>query len=273
MNHSPHRLGRQQRQSGISLITVLVLLLLSLMAVMGAFRVANLNEALLGNSTDYSRTYAAAEALLNDAELDIRGRRPPFTTIQADGIYGFPCRSDTAGSNTTKTGYVGCRNLAGGDPWFPEGGSDFENVDLIVAANTDTYFAATRRCLKGICIPLNSTDLANIENNLTAMASLGATYGQYTRANTYDTSPGVSGNPILIANPARAWYWVEVFRYQKAVCGTIGACGATPNEPDGLRPYVFRITAVAQGLKVDASGNPTTRVVLKSVFVPSIDPK
>ena len=121
---------------------------------------------------------------------------------------------------------------------------------------------------------LDATQLreTNIENNLAQMTPLGATYGQFTRANAYDVAPGVSGNPILIAAPARAWYWIEVFRYQKTICGTIGACRSNVNAPDALQPYVFRITAIAQGLKLDTNGNPTTRVVLKSIFVPSIDP-
>jgi type IV pilus assembly protein PilX len=282
--YQPRMLCRARRQRGVSLIAVLALLLLSLMAVMGAIRVSNLNESLLGSSTDYNRTYAAAEAMMNDAEMDIRGRRPPFTTIQADGNYGMPCRSNSATGTVTTACYLGCRQLSGPlasacavpvasiNPFIPEGGVDFDEVDRRVAANTNANFAATRRCMEGICIPLNTTDLANIENNLAQMTPLGATYGQFTRANAYDAAPGVLGNPILTANPARAWYWIEVFRYQKTICGSIGTCTSNVNAPDALQPYVFRITAIAQGLKLDTSGNPTTRVVLKSIFVPSIDP-
>jgi len=287
MNDPQSRLIRcPSRQSGVTLIAVLALLLMSLVAVMGAIRVANLNESLLSSSADYNRTYAAAEAMMNDAEMDIRGRRPPFTTRQADGSYGFPCRSSSATGTTTSPCFLGCRQIydpilsacavpvPSTKPFIPEGGPDFDEVDRRVAANTNAKFSATRRCMEGICIPLNTTDLANIENNLADMSPLGATYGQFTRANTaYDTAPGVSGNPILTANPSRAWYWIEVFRYQKGICGSIGNCTSNINAPDALQPYIFRITVVAQGLKPDTSGNPTTRIVLKSVFIPSIDPQ
>jgi hypothetical protein len=63
-------------QQGIALLTVLVLLLLSLTAVLGALRYSNLNEAMLGNTSDYNRTFAAAEALVRDAEIDIRVAAP-----------------------------------------------------------------------------------------------------------------------------------------------------------------------------------------------------
>lgn len=282
------RQHRQRRQNGVSLIVVLLLLLLSLMAVVGAFRVAVLNEILLGSSVDYNRTQAAAEAMLNDAEMDIRGRRPPFTTIQADGTYGLPCRSNTpatAVANITRACFLGCRQwqdpiatacaapVPSPHPFFPEGGGDFDEVERRILANPNPNFnALTRRCMEGICIPLNTTDLANIEDNLAVMAPLGATYGRFTRQNAYDVAPGASGNPILDNATPRAWYWIEVFRYQKAICAQIGNCPTNLNEPDTLRPYIFRITAVAQGMKVDTNNNPTTRVVLRSVFIPSIDP-
>jgi type IV pilus assembly protein PilX len=257
----------RQRQNGISLITVLVLLLLSLMAVMGSFRVANLNEAILGNSTDYNRTYAAAEALMTDAEIDIRGRIPPFTK-QADKRWGLPCVPTVAGGLMAATGYVGCRNQAvANTPWFPEfDPDDFDAVSGIVDATIVTPNTVTRRCKLGICVPVNTTDLANIETDLTNMTPLGATYGQFTRANAWNTAPGVSSNPILNASPARAWYWVEVFRYTKSAVGALGGSATFTSAPSPDRPFVFRITVVAQGLKTG------TQVVLRGVFVPSLDP-
>lgn len=285
MKYSLFHPGRRHRQSGVSLIVVLLLLVLSLMAVLGAFRVASLNEILLGSNTDYNRTQAAAEAMMNDAEMDIRGRRPPFTVVQADGTYGLPCRSDTpatAAANITRACFLGCRQwqdpiatdcaapVPSPHPFFPEGKVDFDEVERRILANPNPNFnAITRRCMEGICMPLNTTDLENLEDNLTVMIPLGATYGRFTRQNAYDAAPGASGNPILDGATPRAWYWVEVFNYEKAICNTIGACPPTLSEPD---TYVFRITVVAQGMKVDASNNPTTRVVLRSVFVPSIDP-
>jgi type IV pilus assembly protein PilX len=257
----------RQRQNGISLITVLVLLLMSLMAVMGSFRVANLNEAILGSSTDYSRTFAAAEALMADAEIDIRGRIPPYT-MQSDKRWGLPCVATAAGGLLSATGYVGCRNQAvANTPWFPEfDPDDFDAVSAIVNATIVAPSTVTKHCKQGICVPLNATELANIETDLTNMTPLGATYGQFTRANAWNAASGVSGNPILNANPAQAWYWVEVFRYTKSVAGTLGASAIFASAPSPDRPFVFRITVVAQGLKAG------TQVVLRGIFVPSIDP-
>lgn len=245
---------RPQRQRGISLIAVLSLLLLSLMAVMGAFRVANLNESMLGSTSDYNRAFAAAEALMRDAEMDIRGRRPPYI-VNSDKSTGFPCRPNPPSSTTsldTVAGYLGCRNAAAANtPWFPMNSEDFDIVTDIVAANA-------LRCKEGICAPLNTTALANLENDLANMSALGATYGRFTRQNTFDTAPGVSSNPILAPTDgvARGWYWVELFRYNSASSdfGTV--------IPSPSKPFIYRITVVTQGLK------PGTRVVLRSLYVP-----
>ena len=65
---------------------------------------------------------------------------------------------------------------------------------------------------------------------------------------------------MLNATPARAWYWVEVFRYSSAA-GILNAASDLP-VPDRRHPFVYRITAYAKGFK------PGTRVHLRSVFVP-----
>lgn len=255
--HTTRCRPRTHHQHGISLITVLVLLLLCLVAVMGAFRVANLNEGMLGNTADYNRTRAAAEALVRDAEMDIRGRRPPYSTLQADGARGFPCRPNPANSTTslvTAAGYVGCRNPAAANtPWFPRNSEDFDAVSDIVTATS-----TTRPCKDAICVADSMATLANIETDLANMTPLGATYGQFTRNQL--TAPGVAGNPILTAIPAQAWYWIEAFRYSESSNSTAHA--ANTLSPDPASSIVYRITAIAQGMKAG------TRVVLKSIFVP-----
>ena len=256
-----HNPPRHSRQNGVALVTVLVILLLSLMAVMSAFRVTNLNELMLGSSADYSRAAEAAEALLRDAEIDIYGRRPPYAAAQADGYLGVPCRPLSAASATdVAVGFYGCRNQAAANtPWFPRGSEDFDTVTDIVTANSPT-----ERCKEGICVPLTLSDHANIEDNLATMAPLGARYGQFTRDAL--TAPGVSGNPILNCPGGAAsttncgWYWVELFRYTEFVSSD--PLPFTNLEPSGDLPYVYRITAVALGLKAG------TRVVLTSMIVP-----
>ena len=62
----------RQRQRGISLFTILVLLLLTMLLVLGAMRLSLFNESIVGNQADAQRAYAASEALLRNAEADIR---------------------------------------------------------------------------------------------------------------------------------------------------------------------------------------------------------
>ena len=244
--------GRPARQHGATLIMVLIIMLLTMTAVMGGYRLANLNETVLSNASDYNRAVAAAEALIRDAEADIRGRLPPYT-VQSDGSLGTVCRPDTNNTLVTTAGYVGCRNQGGGRAYFPRSTEDFDAVETVVASAT-----TTPRCQDGICVPTNITYSPLIENNLTAMTPVAATYGQYTRNGL--TAPGVSGNPILTASPAQAWYWVEVYKYT----ASLASSSTTANNlvPDPSVPFIYRITAVAQGLK------PGTQAVIKTTFVP-----
>lgn len=211
MKHDCHYRQNAHGQRGISLVIVLVLLLLSLTAVLGAFRVANLNEAMLGSSSDFSRTQEAAEALVRDAELDIRTSSARFAR-STDGFDAI--------------------------------------TDATVAVNP------TQRCANGVCMPVDTNALARIENNLAVMTQFGAAYGAYTLP--VGTVLGASTNPIL--NSGNAWYWVEGFVYSKAVSSGVNV--AADSVPDTLRPFVYRITAVAQGRKAG------TQVVIKTIYVP-----
>jgi type IV pilus assembly protein PilX len=249
------------RQRGIALPTVLVLLLLSIISVLGAFRSGYLNEIMVGNVSDYNRAKTAAEALIRDAEMDIRGRRPPYTTVQADGTRGFPCRPNPAGSAVSQISmpnFIGCRNpTLVNEPFFPFSADQYTQVIDAVVANSPT-----ERCWNGICVPLDTIALANIEDNLATMIPFGATYGQYTRADL-PALVQASGNPILDATTtARGWYWVEIFTYSTAPPSGVGASIGAALVPGNNAPFVYRITAVARGLKDG------TRVVIRSIFIP-----
>ncbi len=229
-----------RRQRGVSLIVVMIMLLLGTIVVLSSTRIGWLNEKLVGSESDYQRAFAAAEALLRDAERDIKG-------LQIDNV--TPCQ---AAAN-----FVGCRNFTANRPFFPQ---DDDDLDLLAAR----VAGGTNSCLQGICLPATVTTLGTATWGTTAAlasmtagtgtATIAATYGQYTGA-----SPAAAGNPLLSA-PGNAWYWVEVFRYTDAA-GLITAAGNVPI-PDKKHPFVYRITAYVQGLK------PGTRVWLRSVFVP-----
>lgn len=225
-------------QRGVALMVVMAALLLTSVALLGSLQVGWLGERRVGSESDAQRAFAAAEALIRDAELDILG-------LRSDGT---PCASEPAAQ-------AGCRSGIDAAPFFPQ---DDEDLDLL----RTRVLAGHRQCLQGICLPdsvtaLNgawSDDLAAMTSG-SAQTAIAATYGQYTHA-----QPEAAGNPLLNAASPRAWYWVEVFRYSQAA-GILNAAGDLPI-PDRRHPFVYRITAYANGLR------PGTRVHLRSVFVP-----
>lgn len=235
------------RQQGIALIVVMVMLLLATIVVLGSTRLGWLNERMVGSKSDHQRAFAAAEALIRDAERDIKG-------LQADG--STPCRKDPA--------FVGCRPFATGAPFFPQSLSD---LDLL----RERLPTSASGCLRGICLPATTSTLTrDLWTTKLADMTAGsgddavpARYGEFT-----GLDPASTGNALLQwsrpgvtpAVAARAWYWVEVFLYTEAA--GMAALSQHHLSPDPKQPFVYRITAYVQGIK------PGTRVWLRSVYVP-----
>ncbi len=230
------------------MIVVMVMLLLASIVVLSSMRLGWLNERMVGSESDQQRAFAAAEALIRDAERDIKG-------VQADAT--TPCQTDPA--------FVGCRNFAAGAPFFPQDLADLELLKARLAAGTSS-------CLRGICLPQSVTTLGREQwttklGTMTAGSgdsAVPARYGEFT-----GIDPAASGNALLQWSrpgvtpvvPARAWYWVEVFLYTEAAA--MDAASAHALAPDmHSHPFVYRITAYVQGMK------PGTRVWLRSIFVP-----
>lgn len=243
----------KRQQQGVALITVMVILLLSIIAVLAASRTTLLNEALVGNMSDYNRALAAAEALVRDAEIDVRGRLPN----------GYLCREDvgSVGTDVPTAGFVGCRNTALG-PFIPDSdGPDFDDMRDAVLVTAAAPAAAP--CIQGICFPASMATLANLEDNLATMAARGVRYGAYTRGATPTplgdaTNAILKGTPPAVTDPNQGWYWIEVFQYHKTAPRT------QPGEviPSPGASVIFRITAVALGQKFG------TRAIVRSFFVP-----
>lgn len=264
---------------GVSLTVVLIVVVLGLISIAGAFRVARLSESQSGATADHARTYAAAEALLRDAESDIRGRLPDTTGTWAangdvykvnatDGLVGLPCKTAVPPANKV---YAGCRTIdavpgATNDAaWYPESVDEYDELRDVITAKKPTL-----RCYQGICTPLSMADLRDIhlESLLSPLFPDGAYYGQYTGLKTKTTTnsnPSLSRNTTATTLPAagQPWgrYWVEVFRHTNSVAN--GSSASTNLVPDPSAPFVYRVTAVAQGLK------PGSRVILRQVFVPN----
>lgn len=252
---------RQRRQQrGVTLFVVIVFVMLAMLLALWASRTSLFNEMVVGNDADYQRAFEAAQALLQDAELDIRGENPD----------GTPC----SGSQ--------CRNSVSGAERIP---LDSQEVTPLLA----TLDTKTSKCSHGLCTkragrqdfwnyPSTATTLTPAagagEISLAALtvADVGARYGQYTNATVGDPSaPATAANPILADVSAAnrgGWYWIEVMPYDESSknSGLIvdGATGAATTSllALNLRPNVaYRITALAYGRK------PNTMVVLQETYV------
>lgn len=224
----------RERQEGAVVVVVLVMMLLAVLTALGTSRSQWLSERIVGSESDVQRAFAAAEAVLRDAELDIRG-------LQADGA--TPCSSMAS--------QIGCRTLNTGSPYFPASLSDFEFVSSMVAASGQP-------CVSGICTPSDPAIMstAYLKANLQTLTqpSVGATYGKFTS--------GVSsnaGNPLLAPANPRAWYWVEVYRFNQSSLLSTEAAGLP--QPARTSPFLYRITVHVQGLR------PGTRIWLRSTLV------
>lgn len=260
------RLARSQ-QKGIALFVVIIFVMLSMLLALWASRTALFNEMVVSNDADYQRAFEAAQALLQDAELDIRGE-------QANGKPCVPsgdvCRA------TTKTKYP----ISSDDTPIPDSlnpGKFLPNPDSVKSV-IQTLDAAPKKCLDGICTRRtgrqdfwNYTDdlspaPANIQPGEFKLKELtktgiGARYGQYTGALK-------SNNPILndtSADDKGGWYWVEIIPYvdaDKTKNKNLIVSNTINNQLKiKLDVYVvYRITALAYGRK------PGTMVVLQQTY-------
>jgi type IV pilus assembly protein PilX len=216
------------RQRGISLFVVMVMVLLTTLLVMGASRTALLNEMVTGNDSDYQRALEAAHAMVRDAEMDIKGEHPDGTPCVGG------CRARGADASAT---------------FYPTSDSQLQDLRAALAAITPS-------CAAGICVPDNvHPRFWGAKANLEAMKKSASAYGAYTGAKAAET-----GNPLLVSGAEqRAWYWVELLPYDMTAALTGGSAEAFA--PDNDTPYIYRITAVAQGLK------PGTQAVVRTILV------
>lgn len=232
----------RSRQRGISLFIVMVMVLLTTLIVMWTARTALFNELVTGNDSDYQRALETAQAMVRDAEFDIKGQKPD----------GSPCK--------TGAGYDGsCRqtliDAANGRIFYPQNTEDFQDLEGALAGLTPS-------CIKGICLANGVANefwrAAAGASGLTAMKKAAARYGEFTGAQ----ATAAVGNPQLVSSSigdAKAWYWVEVLPYDTSAAVVPGP--AQTFKPDNTAPYIYRITGIAEGLK------PNTQAVVQTVFV------
>jgi type IV pilus assembly protein PilX len=246
--HFPHQ--RRPRQRGVALFVVIVFVMLSMLLALWASRTSLFNEMLVGNDADYQRAFEAAQALLQDAELDIRGEN-------ADG------------SVCTATN---CRDKISAAPKIP---LETQDVTPLLAALDQE----TTKCSYGLCTKrAGRQDFWNKKDNTGLLAgeialssmtvpNVGARYGQFSGAAQGSSSK--QANPILAdrsANDRGGWYWIEVMHYDESSKNSgliVGGAGTPANSllNLNLKPnVVYRITALAYGRK----GN--TMAVLQQTY-------
>ena len=81
-------------QRGVALFVVIIFMTLSVLLALWASRSALFGEMVVGNDADYQRAFEAAQALLQDAELDIRGENADGTKCTPDGNDEKICREN-----------------------------------------------------------------------------------------------------------------------------------------------------------------------------------
>lgn len=254
MRVSPHPrgVGRLRRSHGGALLTVLIFSMLSMLLALLSARTAWYGELVVGNDADYQRAFEAAQALLQDAELDIRGQR-------ADGR---PCAHGGLSSGSPDSV---CRR--GGTARVPMESADLPSFLAVLSEQP-------QRCMDGLCAKrVGRQDIWNApaaaarragEQDLFQLVrgGTGARYGQYTGAVLDEAY--LAAHPILAERggaEAGGWYWIEVIPYIDGKAGLISNAPAQQLELVGLSPHVvYRITAVAFGRK------PDTLVVLEQTY-------
>lgn len=252
-----------QRQRGISLFVVIVFVMLSMLLALWASRTSIFNEMVVGNDADYQRAFEAAQALLQDAELDIRGEK-------ADGS---DCRIPVA------------TNCRGGQTGVAQIPLEAKEVSELLA---DLEGITTGpRCLNGLCIKRtgrqdfwnntsdNTDPLEDFTLSQMMTTTVGARYGQYSGASIGSSN----ANPILAIgnrgvdttkNNEGGWYWIEVLPYDASAANSALIAGSPQNLALNMQPnVVYRITAIAHGRKMRSEGGtdvPVTRAVLQQTY-------
>lgn len=200
-----------RNQQGVTLFIVLIMLILGLISVLSAARVGILNEVFVGSDSDAQRTFAAAEAMMRDATIDVKG-------VKDDGTDCNPA------SNT-----IGCRLKS--KPHLVS----YNDGEVKLGPVRDSLNGA--ECAEGVCAPLTGlmSPFWNDDTTLAAKKLQAASYGQFTGASA-------AGNPRLSNN--KGWYWIEQYAYNAGSKAT----NRLP-VPGSTFPFIMRITVLTEGNK------------------------
>lgn len=243
-----------RRERGVSLFVILLMVMLSMLLAIWASRAAYFNEMMVGNDADYRRAFEAAQALIQDAELDIEGMNSDGTACTPTAEASTVCRIDKAERIPADDQELASliATLSGSDPNCRSAlcarrvaDSGTQNVKDFWDSHDDDAKAV----------------FAKMTGSHSDGVSVGARFGQFTGAR-----PGDDKNP---ANPllreARegkgGWYWIEVMPYATHPGSGVVVGGVNYLALNQKPNVAYRITAVVNGYK------PHTRVVLQQTYV------
>ena len=246
---------KSKYQNGAALYVVLVTILIAMLISVWAARSALFGEMVVGNNTDYQRAFEAAEALIQDAELDITKSISETCTV-TPGTASV-CR----GGSTAKL--------------------PLEAINVTPLLNR-LESSGNLACRDALCTKrTGAQDWWNDPATLTSMQALGARFGKYTGAKaSTNNQTGAISNPILAdtSSGRGGWYWIEILPYDQTgensslITGVTNtpAGGGTPvtsNAGTSIltvnseAPVIYRITAIAIGLRENS------RAVIQSTLV------
>lgn len=264
------KFSRQRKQRGISLFVVIIFVMLSMLLALWASRTSLFNELIVGNDADYQRAFEAAQAILQDAELDIRGENSDGSFCTPNDNDGNICRRTTVEKIPLEAQEVGTLLADLADPnKIPNTAPKCKNGICIKRADRPDIkdkqdFWNNTDSTKGITL----TQMTGVHTGTTT--PVGARYGQFTGAAIGDDdSPASSILRDRSAANQGAWYWIEILPYDDSsknsgvLVNSTGTGAINPNNILALNltpNIVYRITALAYGRK------PTTMVVLQQTY-------
>jgi type IV pilus assembly protein PilX len=283
-----------RRQRGVSLFIVLVVLLMVLILVLGGLMVTNMNESIVGNQADARRTYGAAEALVDAAQRDIRLNGRYCGSPQTGGTSTLPFGQ--SGTNYWFTPSTPAMVSPTAGPTAPAFGSIPVACTLRFPSAVGDYITMRSNNMPGlgncgpstspfagVCISNGPTDPNFLSNTVNTTGPTGvtgteqwnsggtnnsATYTQFVAAvdgaGTTGTAYGGAAQvgSVNLSQGIKGVYWVEVFQYTSSCPTCLHSSASGGPTPDPTYPFVFRITALAQGLKGD------TASLLRTYYVP-----
>lgn len=262
--------SKKYKQRGISLFIVIVFVMLSMLLALWASRTSLFNELIISNDADYQRAFEAAQATLQDAELDIRGENSDGSFCTPNNTDGNICRRTTPEKIPLEAQEVGTLLADLADPSkIPSDAPKCKNGICIKRADRPDMsdkqdFWNNTDSKKGITL----AQMTGVHTGTTI--PVGARYGQFTGATIGDDNNPAS--PILrdkSASNKGAWYWIEILPYDDSsknsgvLTNSSGTGAINPNNILALNltpNIVYRITALAYGRKDN------TMVVLQQTY-------